>query len=64
MHLWEIEKPRVSLSGGCRVGWGYPEPGGSVGFPGNSSGKSQASYFGSTSVASVHWLCCNITLTG
>ena len=54
----------LSRSEGSDVDCGYPDPGGSVGFPGTiTSGKSQAACLGSTSVASVHWLCCKITVT-
>jgi len=41
----------------------YPDPRGSIEFPGNSAGKSQALCWESNSVALVLWLCCDITVT-
>ena len=51
----------LSLSERSDIGCRYPDPRESIEFPGNSPGKSQVLGCMSTSVASVVWLCCDIT---
>ena len=54
--------PVLSPSERSDIGCRYPDPSESIEFPGNSPGKSQVLGCMSTSVASVVWLCCDITI--
>ena len=62
MPLGALERALVlSPSEKSDIGYRYPDPSESIEFPGNSPGKSHELGFMSTSVASVVWLCCDIT---
>jgi len=53
----------LSHAESSHIGYRYPDPRGSIEFPGNSSGNSQASWLEPEPAASVLWLRRNTTLT-
>jgi len=60
-HTLAVGALALSRSESSHIGCRYPDPKGSIEFLGEPSGKSQASCFESTLLASVFLFRCNIT---